>query len=269
MGMNEFLKDTLQPGALDVCIVLDIDSKILNDEFEFEMAMRVLPIKWRNKVMCKKTGSDRKKALCNRLLQLVGCSVACNIPVESLNFDTIQNGKPLLIDQDKSNGIVTFSMTNGKHFVAIYLKRSTLDAHVTYDVGIDLASVADLEDPINLELYRDIFNPIEYESLQSNVGMELKRLFAYYWSFKESYTKYTGTGISCDLKAINAGRLENFENAERIERLIDHLPMIFHSTWLNHTYPEIITTCQPKALHNESPKLYRISVSDILSYLKQ
>lgn len=267
--MDEFLKDAVQPGAFDACIVLDISSSILHDEFEFEMAMRVLPIIWRNRVLNKKNDSDRKKALCNRLLQLVGCSIVCNDPIDSLEFDTIQNGKPILINQNGNNGYVTFSMTNGQNFVAMYLKRSALDTEIAHDVGIDLASVADLKDPINLELYRDIFSTTEYESLLLTTGMELKRLFAYYWSFKESYTKYTGAGISCNLKIIDAGKLEDFNETKEIDRVIENKHMIFHSTWLHHVYPEMVTVCQPRPLRNQFPKLYRICLNDILSYIKK
>lgn len=267
--MDELLNDSIRTGKFDACVVLDISSDILNDEFEFEMAMRVLPIKWRNKVMNKKNDSDRKKALCNRLLQLIGCSIVCNIQIRSLEFDIIQNGKPILVNQDINNGIVTFSMTNGQNFVAIYLKRGEPGSDIACDVGIDLASAADLADPINLELYQDIFGTAEYESLQLTTGTELKRLFAYHWSFKESYTKYTGTGISCDLKVIDAGKLEDFNKTKEIDRIVEGNHMTFYSTWLNHTYPEMVTLCQPKTLHNKFPKLYTICLNDILSFIKK
>ncbi|SMN19232.1 similar to Saccharomyces cerevisiae YGL154C LYS5 Phosphopantetheinyl transferase involved in lysine biosynthesis [Maudiozyma saulgeensis] len=262
--MENFIEDTKARNDIDAILVLDINSNELSDEFQFEMALRALPISWRARVLNKKIDADRKRTLCNRLLQLFGCSTISGIPIKSLRFGSIENGKPILLQQDDDN--ITFSMTNGENYVAMFLKRTTCGP-APY-IGIDLASVKDLNDPNDLILFRDIFNLEEYTTLRNASKENVQELFAYYWSFKESYTKYTGTGISCDLKVIGAQELQNFDSFKKINRVIESKSMIFYSIWLNGPFKEILTICeQGISTKYIAPTVYRLSLKDILSYL--
>ncbi|CAB4254517.1 similar to Saccharomyces cerevisiae YGL154C LYS5 Phosphopantetheinyl transferase involved in lysine biosynthesis [Maudiozyma barnettii] len=262
--MEDFIQRSKTGNDIRTILVLDINSNVLNDEFEFETALRVLPIDWRARIMNKKNETDRMKALCNRLLQLVGCSIISNVSIKSLQFDSIENGKPIIVSQDDNN--ITFSMTNGENYIAMFLRRTM--NHPAPHVGIDLASEKDLKDPKDLELFKDIFNTEEYDALESTSIDEVQSLFAYYWSFKESYTKYTGTGLSCDLKKIGAGKLQNFDSFKGINRLVESKSMEFYSLWLNGPFKEILTICEEDlSARYITPIVYRLTLNDILSYL--
>lgn len=259
--MDIFIQDSRDNVELDATLVLDITSKELYDIFQFETAIRWLPMRWRGQVMSKKRETDRHRALCNKLLQLFGCSVISGTPVESLRFGTIANGKPIL--QDNNN--MSFSMSNGNNYVVMYVNRTK---NKSYELGVDIASRDDLADSQSLSLLKDIFHDVEYTTLSHLSSDQLSEMSAYYWSFKESYTKYTGTGILCDLVKINAGKLTNFSTSQTIDRLVEGNLMTFHSYWLEDSHQEIVTICKLRNKENVQPKIYKVSLSEMLTFFK-
>lgn len=261
--MEQYIHDISENEELEAILIVSLGSPALDDVFNFEMAMRALPIKWRAKVASKKTTGDIQKALCNRLLQLFGCSTASSVPARSLSFGIVKNGKPVLQNQ----GNIAFSMSNGEQFVTMYI-RKVAPGQIADEVGIDIASVKDIRDEGELDTLKDIFAHEEMNTLRSFSGDKLKEMFAYYWSFKESYTKFTGTGISCDLTAIDAKQLGNFNGVETVDRDIEGNHMHFRSQWLQATHREVVTVCSPKGRHPSEPRVYMITIEDILNHLQ-
>ena len=261
--MDQYLLDIAQNVQQNVILILRLDSSVLNDVFRFEEAMRILPIQWRPKVTSKKKECDIQKALCNKLLQLFGCSSMSHTPARSLVFGSTNNGKPTL----PNNRNIVFSMSNGEEYVVMYIQRG-ISGHILDDIGIDIASVEDLRSPSELGTLKDIFNQKEMDTLRNTPPHRLTEMFAYYWSFKESYTKYTGTGISCDLTAINAGQLRSFDGDQTIARQVEENDMCFTSWWLNKPHKEIVTVCSLEPVVPLEPRVYEISIDELLHFFQ-
>lgn len=247
-----------------IVLLLNVDNSGLEDDFRFESAMRLLPLRVQAAVLRKKFRADQVKTLCNRLLQLFGCLVLTGLENrKELTFTSGKFGKPRL----DSSRHITFSMSNGESYVCMYVSK---DARVD-NVGIDIASVKNLQNKEELELYKDIFTEQEYEILFSCPTETVKRLFAHYWSLKESYTKYLGTGLNIDLKQVDIGSI--YMNQLETMAHINGRSVQFQSFWIQPTGEEIISVCHEK-LENETsdssppPVIYEISFNQLWKFLE-
>lgn len=262
--MDELLLDLKSHDNWNGILLVELESSNLMDDYQFEQALRLLPLRTQAKIWSKKTIRGRLASLANSLLEIVGCSVASNIPVDKLRIQFGAYGKPRL---ENKQGI-SFSMSNGQRYVVQYLSRR---GNSLSEVGIDIASKEDYVDGEDIEMLRDIFSSSEYDHLKSiSQEVEQKSLFAYYWSLKECYTKLTGVGLNCDLSRINFGEIELLTTPAVLERTIENFPVIFYSQWIGPDRNEVVTVCfhpnPNRVLHNCLPKLYRISLDELTQY---
>lgn len=243
----EYLK-TLIEQKKDLRVILVVDSKdnYLLDDFHFETAMRLLPLHTQSKILGKRP-EIRKVSLCNQLLQLFGCAFLTGKRPSEIEFVVGAHGKPRIKD-----GSVAYSMSNSDGITVMYLKRS----EPTTSVGVDLATTKDCEqwETDYLHMFKDIFSAQEYLYLQDlPCGPIRDSTFTHYWSLKEAYTKYTGTGLNCDLSSVDFKNVEPLERSKS-QRVLTHNNSethLFLSSWLDDK--QILTICDgPSDSNNQN-----------------
>lgn len=251
-------------GFFDIILYIDMKYTCFDDAFEFEMAMRYLPLDWQTKVLKKKSAKDRQRMLCNRLLQLYACSLVSGIPFQQLKFEYGKFGKPRLSGTNN----ISFSMSNGEDFVLIYIIHSKNNAP---EVGLDIASRDDLTDSSEIHLFEGIFTEVEYACLKECPDQDKKPMFAYYWSLKESFTKLMGTGLNYNLKDIDIGKVKDLYHP-KIERCRSNngKEIYFQSMWLTPEMQDIVSICHEE--HQSFPidrkvNIVQVTLADIKSSL--
>lgn len=260
--MDQLLKDIKLNNSWNIILVVDVANSGLIDEFLFEAAMRLLPLKQQSKILARKSAMGKHTMLCNRLLQLFGCSISTGKNISQLVFQAGKHGKPML--QNANN--VAFNMSNGDNHTVMYLIKGSSTGG---DVGVDIASVDDLGE--DLELFKNIFHRDEYTYLLELPPVERRCLFAYYWSLKESYTKYVGTGLHNNLNDINFKEQKDFRDEGRQDVIINNEHLTFYSRWLPAERKEekdIITVCHSANLNMNKPKMYSITFNSVFDYLQ-
>ena len=111
-----------------------------------------------------------------------------------------EHGKPLV----ESRFSVWYNLSHsGDYIVAAF-------SHL--EVGIDIEQ----KRKARMEVARRFFHPAEIQCLQNLAGDAQDELFFRYWSVKESFLKYTGSGLSSPLSGFEV-------------RFVDHRPRIFQS----------------------------------------
>ncbi|SJM88368.1 related to L-aminoadipate-semialdehyde dehydrogenase-phosphopantetheinyl transferase [Zygosaccharomyces bailii] len=257
-NMQQLLQELHSTVDWHGIILVNCQCSLLYDDFVFEEAMRLLPLDQQAQILHKKLFSDRCRALCNKLLQVVGCSIASGIHPNRLKFSQGQYGKPDVEDQN-----VTFSMSNGENFVGQYLHRS----NTSVEVGLDLSSTNDYVGDEELLYFKDVFSDQELECLLKCDHSQRHAMFAYLWSLKECYTKFTGLGLNSDLININLRKLNLPQPSLSIIRSIKGHIMLFYSKWITET--EIVTVCHEEGVGKcDIPKTYYLTFSELLSLIQ-
>lgn len=260
-----------------VILTLNLGKAGLQDDYNFENAIRLLPLPEQVNILRKKFRNDQIKHLCNKLLQHFGCLVMLNHYDHEnsgrLMFTKGKFGKPLLQTDDLN---ISFSMSNGEEYVCMCIwnhDNNPLD----HEVGIDIASINDLQCKEELELYIDIFTKEEYWTLHNCSKDEIQKLFAHYWSLKESYTKYLGTGLNIDLKRVNIGPIK--KDQLKMSRYIAGNLIQFQTFWIQPKGQEVISICYnqnclPECENKNDkgkdciPIIVEISFKELIDYLK-
>ena len=93
-----------------------------------------------------------------------------------------------------------------------YFRFTVVAAFSHLEVGIDIEQ----KRKARMEVARRFFHPAEIQCLQNLAGDAQDELFFRYWSVKESFLKYTGSGLSSPLSGFEV-------------RFDDHRPRIFQS----------------------------------------
>lgn len=251
----------------DTILVLSTTHNGLKDDFNFSTAMNLLPLQTQANILRKKFQVDQIRALCNQLLQLYGILLwVPDINREAIQLTRGKFGKPRLLNFAD----ISFSMSNGEDNVVMYMMQAkgndSKDA-MCGEVGVDIASTVDLIKIDDLQLYKDtVFNAVEFDHLNkfTNDLSQLKKMFAHYWSLKESYTKLIGLGLNTNLLDINLGILEQTDYS--IKRNIRGKDIIFHTCWINDN--EVISICHAQTnLLERPPILTTVNFSDVIQRL--
>lgn len=230
----------------------------LQDAFVFEESMRLLSLEQQARVLRKKSHPNRCKTLCNQLLQMSGLSMATGLPHVQLNFQNGTYGKPQVTDIDG----LAFSMSNGERYVAQYLLKGEY-----HEVGIDLACTSDYCGDQDLNHFKEIFSSQEFESLIRCQPTRRALMFAYIWSLKECYTKFTGLGLNSELCTLDFGKLELFADETTLKRRIDDKEIWFYSRWI--TPDEVVTVChESNFAMDRYPHVYHLTLQYVLRQLQ-
>lgn len=255
--MDELVRLVSGPSVAAL-VVVEVEDNVLSDDFCYEEALRLLPLGVQARVNAKKVAHDRYITLSNRILQSCVAQLVCG--GRDVSFHTGKYGKPYLDDPN-----VSFSMTNGEQYVCMFVVRAPCTSGM--DVGIDIASTNDFKCEDDLEIYRDVLADEEYSAIQEACLGDMKSKFAFYWSIKESYTKYLGVGLNFDLKSIDgSGSIPPTRTGSGYteNRILD---LIFKSFWVDDE--EIVSYCYlENTAENLSPKVFRLRITDIIDYMK-
>lgn len=252
-------------------LVLDVKHANLEDDFTFERAIRFLSLPQQAKIHQLKTSQGKYTAVCNRLLQQFGCSIASGTNFGETRFEQGSYGKPRM----KNCLQVSFSMSNGQDYVVQYISRRNDGS--SPELGVDIASKDDYLGGQDLETFCEVFSDTEYEHLQSLDDDGRRRAaFAFYWSLKECYSKYTGLGLNCDLSKLDYGGMQVPEVRSGSRRVVENHAMLFYSMWIPQNGKEIITVCRQDDLKEPTaslwlksgPPVYRLTLEDILGFLE-
>ncbi|CAR66023.1 DEHA2G22528p [Debaryomyces hansenii CBS767] len=174
----------------------------LNDDFNFEMSLRLLNLKDQLAVRCQKNASSRYKQLINRLFAKLILNYVLYIydpkdefqPWKDLEFSYNQFGKPYLTQQDLYH--FQFNMSSSNDIIGIVVELNALGP-----IGIDLSHSRQAISPTNfLEEFKPIFDPAEIEQLLEIKDISYRYIiFNQLWTLKEAFTKFLGSGLNIDL----------------------------------------------------------------------
>lgn len=174
----------------------------LNDDFNFEMSLRLLNLKDQLAVKCQKNASRRYKQLISRLFAKLILNYILYIydskgefqPWKDLEFSYNEFGKPYLAQQDLYQ--FQFNMSSSNDIIGI-----AVELNAPGPIGIDLSHSRQAISPTNfLEEFKPIFDPIEIEQLLEIKDISYRYIiFNQLWTLKEAFTKFLGSGLNIDL----------------------------------------------------------------------
>ena len=176
---------------------------------------------------------DKKLSLYAELLARIGLSHVSGLPISSIQFSYSSNGKPFWKGYP-----YYFNFSHTKNFILCCI--STLG-----NIGADVEKI----DNAPFEIMKIVFHPSEISYIQ-NAPIEKKNYYFYkIWTQKESYTKFTGTGIIEDLRKIN---------------VLDPVYSPYFYTWLQDDY-----LCSVYSECPEKHQFIHISEDDVIvNFLK-
>ena len=157
----------------------------LNDDFNFEISLRLLNLKDQLAVRCQKNAKQPYKQLINRLFAKLILNYVLYIydpkdefqPWKDLEFSYNQFGKPYLTQQDLYH--FQFNMSSSNDIIGIVVQLNALGP-----IGIDLSHSRQAISPTNfLEEFKPIFDPAEIEQL-----LEIKDISYRYIIFNQLST---------------------------------------------------------------------------------
>lgn len=123
-------------------------------------------------------------------------------------FSSTEKGKPVLVNSD-----LHFNISHSKSLIACVID--------TRPVGIDIQCYKDLDlDRIRNKICTDEENQFILNSTDSADYQEHLRRFCMIWTAKEAYLKYTGEGISGELKHISVANQDGMK-----EKLGDNISL--------------------------------------------
>ncbi|AGO10741.1 AaceriAGR382Wp [[Ashbya] aceris (nom. inval.)] len=206
----------------------------LDDEHRFETALRLLPASEQAAVRRRRAGSA--VVLASRLLRTLGCAVHTGCAPSSLVFEYSPAGQPRLL----SPRAPAFSVSRSGSMAIVYVREGGA-------VGADLASVAECLAwaPDEILQLRDVFSATELAQLRAaSPGRARAELFAYYWSLKEAYGKFRGTGLAGDLCSADLGALDPLRPGElrTLRRTLQGEPVCLQSRW--HDAGHVLSLCE-------------------------
>lgn len=145
----------------------------------------------RHRICALRTPDDARQVLVGDLLIR---SVACrylgmkNIDIQ---FQVNEYGKPYL------------SGFNGHHFSLSHSGKWVVCAYSEQVVGVDIEEIG----PVDMDIAFEYFLPKEIEYIVRKPLQARDAAFYDIWTYKESYTKALGTGLSKDLKSFSVSQI--------------------------------------------------------------
>ena len=153
-------------------------------EWELEQDLAELPLWRRKKAMSFHFLIDR--VLCAKAFLLLKRGVAKEYVItEQLNFDYINNGKPVL----RNNPAINFNLS--------HCHRGVICAISSKPVGCD---IEEIETSLDLDLAHHCFNEQECRIITESEKPCVE--FTKLWTVKEAVLKLTGDGINDDLPSL-------------------------------------------------------------------
>lgn len=176
-------------------IRLNMDTKIFLlplDSFKWtlndENLLQYVSYKRQRKIHSFYFSSDKRHSLYAALLTVMEISLTLNQPISSLIFDIDKNHKPYL--KNVENLHFNLSHTKGAVLLGISSAPIGVDIELNRDPAFDIMEHYFHEDEVHY------VTSVSSEQIRSN-------FFFNVWTRKEAFIKYTGNGLSDNLKEIN------------------------------------------------------------------
>ena len=171
--------------------VLKINEKIEEQLFA-ELLRKVDPAK-QDRIKGFLFWHDRQRSLFADLLLRTMLIRSSGLRNQDIRFAELPNGKPVLLNDPA----VHFNISHSGDWMACIVDDGA--------VGIDVEKVSDTD----LSLSDRFFSRCEHEEIRKAENPVQK--FFEYWTLKESYIKFTGTGLSQPLNSFSLKFLANAE----------------------------------------------------------
>jgi 4'-phosphopantetheinyl transferase len=133
---------------------------------------------------------DRHRYLVTHALVRIVLSRYLRISPKDLVFATNSYGRPHLANVGAANSKLTFNISHTDSLIAIGIARDRA-------LGVDVENILAVRDCV--ELAEHYFAPIEADALRNISPTRQADRFFEYWTFKESYIKARGMGLSLPL----------------------------------------------------------------------
>ena len=133
---------------------------------------------------------DRRRFLVTRALVRIVLSRYLPIQPDKWGFSTNAYGRPRIANEESRDAGLDFNLSHTDGLIV-------LGVSADRRLGVDVENVAELRAPI--ELADRFFSSHEAEALSRVSSDEQHRRFFEYWTFKESYIKARGMGLSIPL----------------------------------------------------------------------
>lgn len=177
----------------------------LQDDFNFELAIRLLSLREQNKVLSVKNQESKFRLLVASLLTRLVLNYFVHrieggefSPLKEIQFSYSKLGKPTLVTPHGSQ--IQFSSSSSNEIVAIAIQLGT-----STPLGLDLSHLRQkISASTIIEDFGPIFSLKEKQQLQLIQG-ERHRYIAFnqLWTLKEAFTKLIGTGLHVDLSGFS------------------------------------------------------------------
>ena len=147
---------------------------------------------------------DKKRAVAGEMLARKAIALWCDVPAEEIIFGIGNNGKPFA-----ENTEIQFNISHSGNIVVCAVDDRP--------VGIDVEQIRNIELKIAKRIYADDelfylfgFHPSN-DDFYTLPNAEMLLRFFELWTAKEAYLKYTGAGITENLKTLSV-------NPEKIQK---------------------------------------------------
>lgn len=177
----------------------------LEDDFNFELALRLLGLREQNKVLSVKDQESKFRLLVASLVTRLVLNYFVHrieggefSPLKEIQFSYSKLGKPTLVTPHGSQIQFSSSSSNEIFAIVVQLGAST-------PLGLDLSHLRQkISASSIIEDFGPIFSPKEKQQLQLIQG-ERQRYIAFnqLWTLKEAFTKLIGTGLHVDLSGFS------------------------------------------------------------------
>lgn len=159
---------------------LEIDEKIKNVDQNFLLSK--ISKQRKNIVNRKKRILDRYQMILGEILVKFVLQEEYGVNIKKLEFFKGKYGKPF------TNVPVKFNISHSKNIILAAFSMKS-------DIGIDIEEVKDL----SIIFFKNIFLEDEFKYILKKNKEEQIYTFYEYWTLKESYLKYLGTGLYRDM----------------------------------------------------------------------
>lgn len=133
---------------------------------------------------------DRRRYLVTRALVRTALSRYAPIAAADWRFDKNAYGRPAIAEHHGSACEITFNISHTRGLIALALTRRVA-------LGVDVENFVVRDAPIDIANH--FFSPGEVAALAVVESEHRQRRFFEYWTFKESYIKARGMGLSLPL----------------------------------------------------------------------
>lgn len=190
-----------------------------------------------------KSLKNKQRKLLGEMLAFKGLEECFNLSSDDIIFSYGEKGKPML--KDSTNKFFNISHSGDWVICAISDK----------EVGIDIEKIKEAR----LNVANRYFTASEIKSLNSLEAQEQNELFFTFWTVKESYLKYLGTGLT---KALNSFDVSISNNVVTVNESKFSKSLHFTSITLDTNHKTML--CSSYQTDNETLKYVNLSKIDNL-----